>query len=127
MIKIFTALEALRSPATAVPMRRRFADDPDRFNRFSITFGNFLLDYSKNLIDTETMRHLLALAEAAEVERHRSQMFSGEPINVTEDRPVLHVALRAAPDDVYRVGGQNVVPEVQAVLGRMGDFAEGVR
>ena len=117
MVKAFTALEALRSPASAVPMRQRFADDPDRFKRFSVSFGNFLLDYSKNLIDDETMRHLLALAEAAEVERHRALMFAGEPINVTENRPVLHVALRAAPDDVYRVDGKNVVPDVHAVLG----------
>ena len=103
MIKAFAALELLRSPAAAVPMRQRFADDPDRFKTYSLSFGNFLLDYSKNLIDAETMRHLLALATAAEVERHRALMFSGEPINVTENRPVLHVALRSAPDDVYRV------------------------
>jgi glucose-6-phosphate isomerase len=127
MIKAFAALELLRSPAAAVPMRQRFADDPDRFKTYSLSFGNFLLDYSKNLIDAETMRHLLALATAAEVERHRALMFSGEPINVTENRPVLHVALRSAPDDVYRVAGKNVVPEVHAVLGRMKDFAEGVR
>ncbi|MEJ0097478.1 MAG: glucose-6-phosphate isomerase [Bauldia sp.] len=127
MIKAFAALELLRSPASAVPMRQRFADDPERFGKYSVSFGNFLLDYSKNLIDAETVRHLLALAEAAEVERHRALMFSGEPINVTENRPVLHVALRSAADDVYRVGGKNVVPEVHAVLGRMKDFAEGVR
>ena len=127
MIRAFAALELLRSPASAVPMRQRFADDPDRFKTYSLSFGNFLLDYSKNLIDAETMRHLLALAEASEVERHRALMFSGEPINVTENRPVLHVALRSAPDDVYRVGGKNVVPEVHAVLGRMKEFAEGVR
>ncbi|MEJ0013337.1 MAG: glucose-6-phosphate isomerase [Bauldia sp.] len=127
MVRAFTALEALRSPATAVPMRQRFADDPERFRRFSISYGNFLLDYSKNLIDEATLRHLLALAEAAEVERHRGQMFGGEAINVTENRPVLHVALRAAPDDVYRANGKNVVPDVQAVLQRMADFSDGVR
>jgi glucose-6-phosphate isomerase len=127
MVKAFTALEALRSPAAAVPMRQRFADDPERFKRFSIFLGNFLLDYSKNLIDAETLRHLLVLAEAAEIEKHRGQMFGGEPINVTENRPVLHVALRAAPDDVYRVDGRNVVPDVLDVLQRMGDFSNGVR
>ncbi len=127
MIKAFSALELLRSPALAVPMRQRFADDPDRFRTYSLSFGSFLLDYSKNLIDAEIMRHLLALAEAAGIERHRALMFSGEPINVTENRPVLHVALRAAPDDVYRVNGVNVVPEVHAVLDRMAEFAEGVR
>jgi len=127
MIKAFSALELLRGPALAVPMRQRFADDPDRFSNYSLSFGNFLLDYSKNLIDAEVMRHLLALAEAAGVERHRAQMFAGEPINSTEHRSVLHVALRAAPDDVFRVDGVNVVPEVHAVLNRMTEFADGIR
>ena len=86
MIKAFSALELLRSPALAVPMRQRFADDPDRFANYSLSFGNFLLDYSKNLIDAEIMRHLLALAEAAAVERHRALMFAGEPINVQDRR-----------------------------------------
>jgi len=127
MVKAFTALEALRTAAIAVPLRRRFADDPERFKRFSLSFGNFLLDYSKNLIDADVMRQLLALAESAEIEKHRAAMFAGGPINVTENRPVLHVALRAAPDDVYRVNGKNVVPDVLDVLGRMGEFADGVR
>ncbi|HVZ12859.1 MAG TPA: glucose-6-phosphate isomerase [Bauldia sp.] len=127
MVKAFTALEALRTAAIAVPLRQRFADDPERFKRFSLSFGNFLLDYSKNLIDADVMRQLLVLAEAAEIEKHRAAMFAGEPINVTENRPVLHVALRAAADDVYRVNGKNVVPDVLDVLARMGDFADGVR
>ncbi|MCR4281638.1 MAG: glucose-6-phosphate isomerase, partial [Bauldia sp.] len=127
MIKQFEALEAQRSSVSIVPMRQRFADDPDRFAKFSLSIGDFLLDYSKNLIDEGTMANLAALAEAAGVDKYRARMFSGEPINVTEERPALHVALRAAPDDVYRVAGKNVVPDVHAVLGRMSDFAEGVR
>ena len=127
MIKAFAALEAQRSSVSIVPLRQRFADDPDRFRKFSLSFGHFLLDYSKNLIDEGTMANLVALAEATEVEKYRARMFSGEPINVTEERPALHVALRAAPDDVYRVAGKNVVGEVHAVLSRMSDFAEGVR
>ena len=127
MIKSFAALETLRAPVAAVPMRQRFADDPDRFEKYSLSIGNFLLDYSKNLVDQETMRHLLALAEAAEVEKARALMFSGEPINVSEGRPALHVALRAGPDDVFRVAGKNVVGEVHAVLTRMGEFADGIR
>ena len=126
-IKAFAALESLRSPSSAVPMLQRFADDPDRFKRYSISLGDFLLDYSKNLIDAEIMRQLRALAAAAEVERHCAEMFSGAAINVTENRPVLHVALRSAPDEVYSVAGRNVVPEVYAVLARMRGFAEGVR
>jgi glucose-6-phosphate isomerase len=127
MIRAFEALEALRSSVLSVPMRKRFADDPDRFRRYSLTLGDFLVDYSKNLIDDDVLRELVSLAQAADVERHRALMFAGEPINVTENRPVLHVALRAAPDDVYRVNGHNVVPDVQGVLARMIDFATGVR
>ena len=127
MIKAYAALETLRPTILAVPMRKRFADDPERFSRFSVSFGHFLLDYSKNLIDQETMEHLLELAEGAGLEKQRSLMFAGEPINTTENRPALHVALRAAPDAVYRVGGNNVVPEVHEVLDRMSTFAEGVR
>ncbi|HEX9903795.1 MAG TPA: glucose-6-phosphate isomerase, partial [Propylenella sp.] len=127
MIKLFAALETQSRAASAVSMRQRFADDPDRFRKFSLSVGNVLLDYSKNLLDEPTMENLVALAEAAEVEKYRARMFSGEPINVTEDRPALHVALRAASDDVYRVAGRNVVPDVHAVLARMSDFAVGVR
>ena len=127
MIKAFAALEALRSPVSAVPMRKRFADDPGRFEKYSVSFGSFLLDYSKNLIDDATMSQLLALADASGVEKHRAMMFAGEPINVTENRPALHVALRAGADDVFRVGGKNVVSDVHAVLSRMRDFADGVR
>ena len=127
MIKVFAALETQRSSVSVVPMRQRFADDPGRFAKFSLSFGSFLLDYSKNLIDEATMANLVALAEAAEVEKYRARMFSGEPINVTEDRPALHVALRSAPGDIYRVAGRNVVPDVQSVLARMSDFAVGIR
>ncbi len=125
--KAFAALEALTSAALETPMRQRFADDPGRFERYSLSIGTFLLDYSKNLIDEAVMRQLLVLAHEAGVEQRRAQMFAGEPINTTEWRPVLHVALRAAPDDVYRVDGKNVVPEVHATLDRMAAFADGVR
>ena len=127
MVQAFAALEAHRSAVAKVPLRKRFDDDPGRFGRFSVAFRDLLLDYSKNLLDEETMRLLLALAEAAEVEKHRTAMFSGEAINRTERRPVLHVALRSSAEDVYRAGGENVVPEVHAVLARMATFAEGVR
>ena len=127
VLQAFADLEKHRSAVAAVPLRKRFADDPGRFQKFSVSAGDMLLDYSKNLIDEETMRKLLALADAAGVEKHRAAMFSGEPINRTEKRPVLHVALRAAPDEVYRAGGENVVPEVHKVLGAMSDFANGVR
>ena len=127
MVQAFAALEAHRPAVARVPLRKRFEDDPGRFNRFTISFRDLLLDYSKNLVDDETMRLLVALADAADIEKHRAAMFSGEAINRTEKRPVLHVALRSVPDDVYRAGGENVVPAVHAVLGRMAEFAEGVR
>jgi glucose-6-phosphate isomerase len=127
VVQAFAALDAHRSVIAKTPLRQRFADDPERFRKLSLSVGDLLYDYSKNLVDEETMRLLFRLAEAAEIEKHRAAMFSGEAINRTEKRPVLHVALRAAPDEVYRAGGENVVPEVHAVLGRMADFASGVR
>jgi glucose-6-phosphate isomerase len=127
MVQALAALDAHRTVVAKTPLRERFAKDPDRFRKFSLSFGDMLYDYSKNLIDEEALRLLFNLAEVAEIEKHRAAMFSGEAINRTEKRPVLHVALRAAPDEVYRAGGENVVPEVQAVLGRMADFANGVR
>ncbi len=108
-------------------MRQQFEEDPDRFSRFSLAFGDLFLDYSKNLIDDIAIRRLIELAEAAEVEKHRSAMFAGEAINRTENRPVLHVALRAAADDVIRAYGRNVVPDVQEVLSHMASFSAGVR
>ena len=127
MIRAFAALEAHRAAIAAAPLRQRFAEDPGRFARFSTGFDDFLLDYSKNLIDDEVMARLLSLAEAAEVEKRREAMFAGEPINVTENRPVLHMALRAQRNEVYKAEGQNVVPMVHDVLDRMAAFADGVR
>lgn len=127
MLEAFSKLEQHRGKIAGISMRQRFAEDPDRFETFSIRFKDMLLDYSKNLVDRETMRLLNDLAQTADVEKHRAAMFSGESINNTENRSVLHVALRAAPDEVYRAGGENVVPEVQATLSRMTEFAEGVR
>jgi glucose-6-phosphate isomerase len=127
MVKLFSALEAHKHAVSSTALRQRFVDDPERFRKFHMTVGDLLLDYSKNIIDETTMTNLLALADAAEVEKNIARLFSGERVNVTEDRPALHMALRAAPDDVYRVDGINVVEEVHAVLERMEAFADGVR
>ena len=127
MVKAFAELENRRAAIAAVPLRQRFEVDPARFKKFSLALGHFLLDYSKNLIDDETMRLLVDLANVAEVEKYRAAMFAGEPINTTENRAALHVALRAEPDAVYRVAGRNVVRDVHAVLLRMAEFADGVR
>ncbi len=125
--KALRALEDRRAAVAAVPMRQRFAEDPRRFEKFSLSLGTLTFDYSKNLIDAEILSLLIKLAEAAGVEPRRAAMFAGEAINATEKRPALHVALRASPDATYLVDGRNVVADVQGVLARMADFAAGVR
>ena len=125
-----SALEALRAHREAMGnphLRDLFSVDPDRFERFSLSLGDLTLDYSKNRIVSETMQLLFALAGAAEVEPLRDQMFSGAPINTTEKRAVLHVALRAPKDADIRVDGTNVMPEVHETLDRFLSFADHVR
>jgi glucose-6-phosphate isomerase len=121
------ALETHADSTRHLHMRDLFAEDPQRFERFSARFGDVLLDYSKNRITGETMRLLLDLARAAQVEHWRARMFQGEPINLTEGRAVLHVALRNRAGTPIRVGGEDVMPGVDAVLARMRAFAEAVR
>nr|WP_221337540.1 glucose-6-phosphate isomerase [Thermocatellispora tengchongensis] len=108
-------------------LRRLFADDPGRAERYSVTCGDLYLDYSKHLVTDETLALLRALARARDVAGLRDSMFRGEKINVTERRAVLHVALRASYDAVIEVDGENVVPKVHAVLDKMARFADAVR
>ncbi len=108
-------------------LRALFAADPGRGERMALEAGDLYLDYSKNLVTDETMRLLVALAERAGLRERIDAMFRGEHVNATEGRAALHVALRAPADAVIQVDGQNVVPEVHAVLARMGSFADGVR
>lgn len=108
-------------------MRELFTDDPERFENFSVNTGSILLDYSKNRITKETMRLLLQLAVEAGVDEWRERMFSGEAINNTEGRAVLHVALRNALDRPILVAGEDVMPAVGRVLAHMRDFSEAVR
>jgi glucose-6-phosphate isomerase len=108
-------------------LRTLFADDPHRGTELTLEAGDLYLDYSKHLITRETLTLLAALARRAGVEALRDAMFAGEKINVTEQRAVLHVALRAPRDSVIEVDGTNVVPEVHEVLDRMADFSERVR
>ncbi|WP_336800098.1 glucose-6-phosphate isomerase [Kaistia sp. MMO-174] len=123
----FATLRAERDRVEAHTMRDMFAADPSRFSRLSASDDGLLLDYSKNRLDTAAMVALLDLARVAGVEKRRDAMFAGEKINVTENRAVLHVALRARPDESYVVDGKNVVEDVQSVLAAMSKFAEGVR
>ncbi|WMT56115.1 glucose-6-phosphate isomerase [Truepera radiovictrix] len=124
------AWDALQEHADAtreVHMRDLFAADPERFERFSLRLGELLFDYSKNRITQETMDKLVALARAAKVPEMREAMFSGAKINVTEDRAVLHVALRNRSDEPIFVDGEDVMPGVRRVLERMRRFSEAVR
>ncbi len=125
-----TALENLRAHRAELGnphLRDLFAADPDRFSRFSLSLGDLTLDYSKNRIVPETVPLLLALAEGAGVAELRDAMFAGAPINLTENRAVLHVALRAPADADIRADGKNVVPQVHAVLKAFLAFADRIR
>jgi len=124
------AWEALQKHFESVEnlhMRDLFAADPDRFKQFSLRHEDLLLDYSKNRIVPETMALLRDLAQAADVEGWRDRMFSGEKINHTEDRAVLHVALRNQSNEPVMVDGEDVMPEVNRVLAHMADFTGRVR
>jgi glucose-6-phosphate isomerase len=121
------ALEAHHERLRDVHLRDLFAKDPTRGERLTAEAAGFYLDYSKNRLTDETLGLLLALAEATGVRARIDAMFAGEPINVTEKRPVLHVALRAPRTESIVVQGEDVVPQVHAVLDRMAAFATRVR
>jgi glucose-6-phosphate isomerase len=108
-------------------LRQLFGDDPDRATRLTAGAGDLVLDYSKHRITEETLPLLSALARAAGVEARRDAMFSGVHINSTEDRAVLHVALRMPERQELTVDGQHVVSDVHAVLRRMGDISDRIR
>lgn len=123
-----TALKAhWQTVAQKQNMREAFTADPQRFERYSLKLDDLLLDWSKCRVNDQTMALLKDLAVACNVEGQRDAMFAGEPINSTENRAVLHVALRAKPDDVIVTDGENVVPQVQDVLHRMSLFSEAIR
>jgi glucose-6-phosphate isomerase len=108
-------------------LRDLFADDASRGDAMCLEVGDLYLDYSKNRLTPETISMLCALARRADVEALRDAMFAGEKINFTEDRAVLHVALRAPKSEKIEVDGVDVVPQVHAVLDKMADFAARVR
>src|SRR5206468_11749020 len=110
-----------------VHLRQLFADDPRRGERLTVEGVGLYLDYSKHRVTDETLRRLVQLAEKAGLREGVDAMFRGETINVTENRAVRHVALRAPRGQWIRVDGKDVVPEVHAVLDRMADFATRVR
>ena len=108
-------------------LRELFADDPERADRMTGEAADLVVDYSKQRATDESLRLLFDLARAAKVEQHRDAMFAGEHINTTEDRAVLHVALRMPPGSSLHVDGQDVVGDVQAVLQQMGDLSDRIR
>jgi glucose-6-phosphate isomerase len=110
-----------------VHMRDLFAQDPARFEKFSLHFGEILFDYSKNRITDKTMLLLFDLARQARLDEKIAAMFAGEKINRTEDRAVLHIALRNRTNRTIMVDGQNVMPDVNAVLAKIRRFSERVR
>ncbi|MFG2452584.1 glucose-6-phosphate isomerase [Streptomyces sp. NPDC048512] len=124
----WVALEDHRATTLLQPhLRELFAADPGRAERYVVRVGDLHIDYSKHLITDETLALLQELATATDVFGLRDAMFRGEKINTTEDRAVLHTALRAPADAVVEVDGQNVVPGVHAVLDKMAAFASRVR
>ncbi|KAB2701144.1 glucose-6-phosphate isomerase [Ochrobactrum sp. Kaboul] len=108
-------------------MRAAFQSDPGRFERYALSLDDLLFDWSKCRVNDETIALLKELAEAADVEGRRAAMFAGEHINNTEDRAVLHVALRDTSSKEVLVDGHNVLPDVKQVLDRMAAFADGIR
>ena len=110
-----------------VQLRQLFAEDPQRGERFAVEAAGVYFDYSKNRITDETLHLLLQLAEASGLRERIDAMFRGDKINVTEQRAVLHVALRAPKDETITVDGENVVPDVHKVLEKMANFSNRVR
>ncbi|MHC3818660.1 glucose-6-phosphate isomerase [Streptomyces sp. DT9] len=123
----WTALGKHREQLGATHLRELFADDPERGTGYTLRVGDLYIDYSKQLVTDETLRLLRELAGATGVAALRDAMFRGDKINTTEDRAVLHTALRAPQGAVIEVDGENVVPAVHAVLDKMAAFSERVR
>ena len=121
------ALAAHYQQVKDLHLRQLFADDPTRGERLTVTASGLYLDYSKNRVTDETVRRLVALAEECRLRDRIEAMFRGDKINLTENRAVLHTALRAPRTASISVDGQNVVPEVHVVLDRMAAFANRVR
>lgn len=124
------AFEALRKHYQQIshtPLRELFAADPERGETFAISVGDLYVDYSKHRINAETVRLLVELAREAGLEQRRDAMFAGEHINTSEDRAVLHIALRLPRTASLHVDGHDVVADVHAVLDAMGDFTDRLR
>jgi len=120
------ALEKHRQSFESTSLETLF-EDQDRFDRFSIRHETMLFDYSKNFITPETVGHLTALAETCDLSGWREKMFSGEKINISENRAVLHTALRRPKDDEVLVDGENIIPVIHDTLERLKEFTHKIR
>ena len=127
MKEIYTQLQTHASEIKSLHLRDLFNQNPNRFNDFHIAWQDFLFDYSKNNLTEETVSLLLRLAEELNLKQAINDMFSGKRINTTENRPVLHVALRNRENTPIYVDGQDVMPEIKAVLDKMHTFSDSVR
>ncbi len=119
-------LEMIFLTLQATHMREQFAEDPDRFKKFNVHFEDILVDYSKNIVNEESMKLLFKLAEECELQQAIEAMFTGERINRTEERSVLHIALRNRSHKPVMADGKDVMPEVNKVLDQMKKFCERV-
>lgn len=127
MVTIYEKLQKHAEQIKTMQMRDMFMNDPDRFNKLHIDFNDFLLDYSKNNITEETLKLLLEMARESNLEQAIKDMFEGKRINTTENRPVLHIALRNRDNHPILVDEKDVMPEINAVLEKMKAFSEQVR
>jgi glucose-6-phosphate isomerase len=123
----FSALQAHYASVNKQHLRDLFAADPSRGTRLAIEFGDIYFDYSKQRITDDTIPLLVQLAEQSGLREHIDAMFGGEHINITEDRAVLHTALRAPSESTITTDGRNVVPDVHDVLASMALFSEKIR
>ena len=123
----WTALQKHFAEISQQHLRELFASDPGRAERYTVSGAGLTLDYSKNRIQDQTLSLLFQLAGECHLQDRIGAMFSGEKINVTENRAVLHVALRAPKDQTILVDGHNVVPDVHQVLDRMSAFCDRIR
>ncbi|GAA0848393.1 glucose-6-phosphate isomerase [Marinobacter szutsaonensis] len=120
------ALNERRDKLRSITMRELFAQDPDRASRYFIEGAGLALDFSKNLLTDETLTELMALARSCRLEERRDDLLSGASVNITENRPALHTALRHPGNEAILVDGVDVVAEVQQTLDRMEAFVDGV-
>ncbi len=120
-------LKAHKDELKDLQIKSLFKEDQKRFDNFHLCHENIMLDHSKQLITKEIMGDLISLAKACDIEGWRKKMFEGKAINMTENRAVLHTALRGRSDSPIMVNGENIVPKIKHTLGRMREFSDKIR